>query len=824
MYHELFDGQNRLPYHIFLIDAETSHSHTHAELELCFLLCGNAEFHVHHQSYPLYEHDFMIVPPFALHRIQRCSNDCRILFLHIDLPAFRKYVPELAQTSFAFSNIMNNRSQPLYLTLYQSLRKMLNTASESSPTWRLDSLSEVILILKALLTYYQSFPDTQKSLPPQEGRQRRMLLILEYLEQHWQEPVTLSDLARETKMSPSYFSRFFKDAMGIGFLSYLTRLRLKHSLDLLLDTDLPIIDIALECGFNDYKTYGRLFKKEYGENPQLYRKSHAAEEGEEEVRKPLQGLQILDQLSPTIPEAASSKKLLIPLKLNLEAPARQRLEFNWNHTLTVGSAARLLRHKIQEHVLYAKKHIQLHNVRFSDLFSEDMHLYFEDQKGQPHFNWEYLDEIFDFLNTNGLHPFLVFDSMPDALATQKNRLHPEEVGFTPAGQTCLPKSMDKFLQLLDAFVRHYIQRYSATDIISHCRIQLWALPEVPESTWNGTEEQFYELVRQTYFTLRRIAPDLCLGSPSTIGFDDFAMFKRFLEFCQREHIDFDFVCLNAYGFTSPLNKKYPGLYASYEKTFPYSTGDKHLNKIASQLSAILSGAGYKAPVVVTEWGLNPYIRDLSRDTSFMASWMAEHLVHLSPDIKEICYCLLTDYFPCDSSSTGYEFIGGQGLLTHSGIPKPAFSALEMLEVLGDEILYRGRDCIFTRAGTSWRLLIYHYSYYSEEYLNGKQELLFEEDRYNIYQNSFTKIFQIQLTLPVGTYRIETVQLNQDSCAPYEEWLKMGKPESLTAFYHQYLMNKCYPDLQVETVSVTGQLQMQRAVPVHGVMVVKIDRR
>lgn len=823
MYHELFDGQNRLPYHIFLIDAETSHGHTHAELELCFLLCGNAEFHVHHQSYPLYEHDFMVVPPFALHRIHRCSEDCRILFLHIDLPAFRKYVPELAQTSFQFSNIMNNRNQTLYLTLYQSLRNILKAASENGSTWRLDSLSEVIHILKAFLAYYQNSPKSENGLPFQESRHKRMLHILEYLDQHWREPLTLSDLSQEMGMSPSYFSRFFKDAMGMGFLNYWTKLRLKRSIDLLLDTDLPIIDIALECGFNDYKTYGRLFKKEYGENPQSYRKSHITQRDMPTPWKPPQELQVLDQLSQIAPEAMSSKSLLVSLKLNLEAAARQHLNFRWNHTVTVGSSTRLLRRKIQEHILYAQKRIQLQYVRFSDLFSEDMHIYFEDQKGQPHFNWEYLDEIFDFLNANHLKPFIVLDSMPDALATQKRSSHPGDLRLSPAGQTCLPKSMRHFLRLLETFIHHCIHRYGSADIITDCRIQLWALPETPESTWNGTEEEFYQLVRQTYLTLRRAAPELRLGSPSAIGADNFKIFNHFLEFCQREHLCFDFFCLNSYGFTSPLNQKYSDLYASYEKTFPYMDGDKKLNQTANQMFSLLSKAKFKAPVIITEWGINPYARDLSRDTAFMASWLTEHLLHLSPAINEICYCLLTDYFPNDSDSAGYEFIGGQGLLTHSGIPKPAFSALEMLEVLGNELLLQGKNWILTRAGTSWRLLLYNYSYYSESYLTGKQELLFEEDRYNIYQDTLAKKFLIQLSLPAGSYRLETAQLNQEACAPYDEWLKMGRPGLLTSFYHQYLINKCYPALQVETVSVTDQMQIQKTVPIHGIMIIKIDR-
>lgn len=818
MFHELFDGQNQLPYHIFLIDAETEHTHAHTELEICFILCGNAEFHINDRIFPLYEHDFIVVRPLALHQIQSCSDNCRILFLQIDLSAFQKYIAGLSDVSFQFSNVMNNRSHALYQRLYQSLRNILNTAVEGNSAWRLTALQEVITILSTLLSHYQASSDKQgiNTFSHDEYNQRRMLSVLEYINQHWQQPLTLTSVAEAFSMNPSYFSRFFKNIMGTGFLNYLTRLRLKRSLNLLLDTNMHIIEIALECGFNDYKTYSRLFKKEFGETPQIYRKTHIHEEIEHDTLPVVQPTQVIEQLILS-PDSTSSKKQLVPLKLDLNRKPCRQDQLHLNQTITVGSAVHLLRRKIQEHIVSTSKQLSVNYIRFTDLFSEHMQVYTENQTGHPRFNWEYLDDIFDFLEQNQLYPFIVLGCMPDALSTGK---HTSDSPVS-SGQTCVPRSMENFQALIREFFMHYAQKYHNRHFIEHWRIQLWSFPETPGNTWNGTEEQFFELAAQTYSTIRKYVPDISIGSPSTMGWQDFSMLKRFLEFCRREKIKPDFFCLNSYGFTSPLNKSYPAEFSIYENDFSYEDGDRILNKSADEMADVLSEGDFLQPIIVTEWGLNPYINDLSRDTSFMATWIIEHTIHLSSSIAELCYCLLTDYSLPDSSDYGCEFTGGQGILTIDGIPKPSFSAFQLLGSLGNKILTSGDDFLLTKDEHSWQLLIYNYTYFSSDYLQGRQELLFDEDRYNIYEKTMPKVFQIQMKIPSGKYRLETVQINRNHYAPYDEWIKMGKPKHICSHYLEYLMNKCCPKLQVETITTSNHLQIQRTVPVHGITLLKI---
>ncbi|MNV62684.1 Exoenzyme S synthesis regulatory protein ExsA [compost metagenome] len=74
-------------------------------------------------------------------------------------------------------------------------------------------------------------------------------------------PITLADAARQANMSLFYFSRFFKSLSGMSYIAYLSNIRVNQAEQLLLTTDKSILDIALECGFTNIRTFNRVFKQ-----------------------------------------------------------------------------------------------------------------------------------------------------------------------------------------------------------------------------------------------------------------------------------------------------------------------------------------------------------------------------------------------------------------------------------------------------------------------------------------------------------------------------------------------------------------------------------
>lgn len=102
----------------------------------------------------------------------------------------------------------------------------------------------------------------------------RYKMILQYLNEHYKEELSLKMLSSHFGYNPEYFSRSFKEYIGINLIQYIKKLRIAASKVLLLETDLKISDIALEVGEPDIKTFITDFKKEFSITPLQYRKLH----------------------------------------------------------------------------------------------------------------------------------------------------------------------------------------------------------------------------------------------------------------------------------------------------------------------------------------------------------------------------------------------------------------------------------------------------------------------------------------------------------------------------------------------------------------------
>jgi two-component system response regulator YesN len=93
-----------------------------------------------------------------------------------------------------------------------------------------------------------------------------------YIRKHYNKEISLEELATQFGYSVPYFSQWFKQKMGMSYLTYRTQLRMQHAQELLLKTDKPIVQIAYEVGYNDVAGFIRSFKKESGQTPTEYRK------------------------------------------------------------------------------------------------------------------------------------------------------------------------------------------------------------------------------------------------------------------------------------------------------------------------------------------------------------------------------------------------------------------------------------------------------------------------------------------------------------------------------------------------------------------------
>lgn len=94
---------------------------------------------------------------------------------------------------------------------------------------------------------------------------------IRYVERHFREPITLSEVAAEARLSPNYLSERFRQVTGTPFQAYLQQLRLRFARSLLASTRLGVTEICHAAGFNSPSHFGRAYRRRYGETPSAAR-------------------------------------------------------------------------------------------------------------------------------------------------------------------------------------------------------------------------------------------------------------------------------------------------------------------------------------------------------------------------------------------------------------------------------------------------------------------------------------------------------------------------------------------------------------------------
>ncbi|MCX8038315.1 MAG: beta-xylosidase, partial [Candidatus Sumerlaeia bacterium] len=147
-------------------------------------------------------------------------------------------------------------------------------------------------------------------------------------------------------------------------------------------------------------------------------------------------------------------------------------------------------------------------------------IYTEDAEGRPIYSWTIVDRIFDAYRQRGLRPYVQFGFMPKALSSQPEPYTPKRVdsgnpsGMVSGGAYYPPKDYRKWEMLVEAWVRHCVERYGRAEA-ENWYWELWNEPNI--GYWKGTPEEFFRLYDHTAAALKRVLPNARIGGPETAG-------------------------------------------------------------------------------------------------------------------------------------------------------------------------------------------------------------------------------------------------------------------------------------------------------------------
>lgn len=251
--------------------------HCHPFYELYYLVSGRCRVFLDHTIYHMEAGSMILIEPLALHHtiygLVQESERVAVSFQ-------TKYMDQMeAQCGKGFREglvpgplcTVEPGRRAYVESLFQKITAEQGRADEFTDMLRQNYLFE-LLAFWGRCGRERSQPQLE-DVKESAAQEAEIQNAARYICCHFREPLTLELVAERVHMSPSYFSRRFKKLTGFGYKEYLNYVRLKEASRMLLETDLPVMDIAQLCGFSDGNYFGDLFKKEKGISPRLYRKN-----------------------------------------------------------------------------------------------------------------------------------------------------------------------------------------------------------------------------------------------------------------------------------------------------------------------------------------------------------------------------------------------------------------------------------------------------------------------------------------------------------------------------------------------------------------------
>lgn len=252
--------------------------HWHEEIQFDLVVEGQIQFQVGNKSFVLTEGQVIFINSGVLHRICPAEGSGGKLYAYVlrdcllenDVlsAVYRKCLSPVVKGQrdcAVFSGTEENGRDVIFY-----LRKIRESFFQKETGYQIEVKGLLCCLWSCLLKKEQW--ETAPAPAREQRDMERVKRAIRYMQQHYEERLSLEDIAGELAVSRSELCRCFRRVMDVTPYEYLIQYRIRRASERLKKTDDSILEVALQCGFDSIGHMGRYFRKYCGCSPSAFRK------------------------------------------------------------------------------------------------------------------------------------------------------------------------------------------------------------------------------------------------------------------------------------------------------------------------------------------------------------------------------------------------------------------------------------------------------------------------------------------------------------------------------------------------------------------------
>lgn len=254
--------------------------HYHDNIELILVTKGRIQLTVESTDYTISEGDTALINPNQYHSSCFYEDNSELYCIQIDNNLLQSHYLDAIEEKFITPVLRGNT---LFSNKIEADTEIADIIYDLYDTYYGESFGYELkiksLLYKLLFLLYRSY--VQKALPQEQYlmlsmTRERINALLDYIHTHYREQIRLTDLVDVVHINKYYICKIFSHYTGQSILKYVNNYRLEKAIELLLNTNMTISQIAYEVGFSDFNYFSRIFKEFTHTTPSALRKKWAA--------------------------------------------------------------------------------------------------------------------------------------------------------------------------------------------------------------------------------------------------------------------------------------------------------------------------------------------------------------------------------------------------------------------------------------------------------------------------------------------------------------------------------------------------------------------